>query len=240
MIPRPLTRKVLTSLSVFSFGVIAFSLTIPWSAQAEKRNAQSGEIELQFHDEKKEDPYLITKSSIIEKLTTFDNNLKNLDFVTPPPMFNEEELTFLASTHLYCTLREGVCTLIPYTLFEMDLIRSSKKEKKSCPNLVRFWKQWIGADMEKRVGLNLKVTHYNKRSKYTSEIRPQLLNCSKTAATLLSRSKDTDAWLKERYQPDKEKTKLPTELIQYIEALHDPKRNEGRKFNIYRETGVRR
>ena len=96
--------------------------------KSQTRNSQSGEIQMKLEDEKKVDTYLVTKTSILKKLNVFKTSIENLSLATPPT-FNKEELTFLAATHLYCTLQHGVCTLIPFTLYETDLIRAVNQEK---------------------------------------------------------------------------------------------------------------
>ena len=228
------SKIVLSTLVIFG---LVFS---PSSLLADKNSAQTGEIKLELEGPKKEDPYLVTKRGVLKKLTNLKDNLEGGKLETPD-VFNVEELNFLAAHHLYCSLQKGVCKLIPYTLFEMDMIRIHNTGKKDCMNLTRFWKQWLEADMDNRVGHNLAVTHYNKRSEFTSKIRPQLLNCSKTAKTLLARTEDPKKYLTDRYQPGKKKTELPDNLIKYIVSLDKRKSEEyGGKFSIYRETNVRR
>jgi hypothetical protein len=221
------------TLLLFPLILIVGALFTTSTADAQPSKVQAGEIRMELEDEKIKDPYQKTKRDILGKLDTFTEQVQSLSF-SKPPLFNDEELTFLAAIHLHCTLQKGVCTLIPFALFETDLVRATEQEKTTCPNLVRFWKQWIGADMEKRVGLNLKVMHYEKRNKYKTGLRPKLLRCSQTVNAMLSKSENKQEYLKERYTEREEKAKIAKTLRDYIVEIH-------KKIpNIYRETGVRK
>jgi len=198
---------------------------------AQSRELLSGEVPTQLEEESV-DTYQITKDSILQKLSTLERVMEDpFNPLEAPPRFSSEELLMLASLHLYCTLKEGVCTLIPFTIFESDLIASAREEKATCPNLLFFWKQWLSADMEKRVDMDLGVVHYDKRSEYKRTKRSQLLRCSKTIASMLETQKDVKGYLSERYGKKKE---LPTNLKLYITELHK------KISDIYQETGVRK
>lgn len=199
-------------------------------AAADSPISLSGEIAADLEEETP-DNYEATKSSIIEKLSLLEQVMDTpFDPLKAPPRFSSEELLMLASLHLHCTLQDGVCTLIPFTLFEADLIQSARDGKASCPNLLIFWKQWLAADMEKRVDMNLGVVHYEKRSEYKTVMRPKLLRCSKTIASMLDDQEDIKSYLEKRYE---KKTELPQKLRLYITELHKT------LPNIYQATGVR-
>ncbi|MCI5066771.1 hypothetical protein MRY87_13705 [bacterium] len=217
-------------LFVFGIGLCPEFSATPGLAQ--RRNSQSGEIQMELQDPKKKKPYKVTRALVKKKLLLFRDALQQGDFSTPP-VFTTEELLLLAATHLYCTLKDGVCTLIPFTLYEMDLIRARSQKKASCPNLVRFWKQWIGADMEKRVGMNLKVVHYDKRTRFKTQVRPKLLKCSQTVRETYASATDKEQFLRQRYEEKSEKKDLPQQLVNYIDVLHQ------KVPNILIETGVR-
>ncbi len=199
-------------------------------AAADSPISLSGEIAANLEEETP-DNYEATKSSIIDKLSLLEQMMGTpFDPLKAPPRFSDEELLMLASLHLHCTLQEGVCTLIPFTLFEADLIQSARDDKASCPNLLIFWKQWLSGDMEKRVDMNLGVVHYEKRSEYKTVMRPKLLRCSKTIASMLESQENVKSYFEKRYGKKKE---LPQKLELYITELHK------KLPNIYQATGVR-
>lgn len=217
------------TLSLFFFALLHVSL-LGEIALADTNTILSGEIAAELEEENP-DNYEATKSSIIDKLRVLEQVMETpFNPLKPPPRFSDEELLMLASLHLHCTLQEGVCTLIPFTLFEADLIQSARDEKASCPNLLIFWKQWLSADMEKRVDMNLGVVHYEKRSEYKAAMRPKLLRCSKTIALMLENQKEVKSYFEKRYG---KKKALPQKLELYITELHK------KLPNIYQATGVR-
>lgn len=201
-------------------------------ASAQPKHSQTGEIDLKLEGEKKEDPYTIATNGIINKLDAFQADIESMPLTTPPT-FTEDELTLLAALHLYCSLQQGVCTIVPFTLFEMDLVRGNLEGKATCPNLVRFWKQFVAMDGERRIQLSLKVVHYEKRTKYTSTLRPKLLRCSETANGMLEKVDDSSSFFAERYKEDGDKRKLPKKLKSYLIGIH-------KKIpNLWRELRVR-
>lgn len=200
-------------------------------AQGEK---QAGFIDIELDTAKEVTSYDNLTSNLIKKLSDFAKLTKEPSKITlsEAPVFNTDELNYLAAVHLHCTLISGSCPLIPAALLEIDLVRSTKKGTAHCAALTPFWKQWIESDMEKRVDQNLKVTLFNQRTDFKQNIRPKYLRCQSTIKDILSTNSNHQELLVARYADGKEESLIVAKLVQYLEKLNQ------KIENIFDETGL--
>lgn len=183
---------------------------------------QIGEISMQFEDDKTERSYKEMTADVIEKLKTFHSRISSSESLktADSPLFDDEELYYLAAAHLDCSIRSGVCTLIPQALFEIDLVRNAITPKSGCKTLTPFWKHWVDADMERRVDLNIKVADLEKRAEFKRTQRPKYLKCMNTIETMLSEITDNQKYLRDRYSANNGKKDVPLKLAIYLETLN--------------------
>ena len=66
--------------------------------------------------------------------------------------------------------------------------------------MLKFWKWWIDNDMEKRHGLETKITHVNAVTKFNRDMRPRYTKCRNTIEETMAKApKENQKFFKERY-----------------------------------------
>ena len=195
----------------------------------ERRNKQSGFLDLEFTGKKKIAYEDIVKS-VTSKAEQFASSQSSGSFQSIN--FTQDDLNYLAAVHLYCTMRKGACPLIPQALLEMELSSHAASSSSSCQNLPRFWKTWIESDMEKRVEIHLQVVNFAKRNIFKKKHRPKYLKCKSTVSSILPKSASAQSVLKKRYANSSKESQYAQKLVNYIHSINE------KVGNIFTETGL--
>ena len=143
-----------------------------------------GEIEIE-EEEKKVAPYGQAQKAAISYFEKFARSIKAGSPIQSPNL-GKTEIQYLASSYLYCVLKRGSCPFLLDALFETELVNSSEAGKASCPIMLQFWKEWISADMERRVEHNLKVGYLSKFNEFKKYKRPKYIKCKKSIGEIIT------------------------------------------------------
>ena len=199
--------------------IVTFSifLLLPFTVFAESSEAkQIGDISIQL-GEKKGNTYEDFQTEVLGYFKKLSEDI-SAD-VKNPGALSDGAMNYLTAAYLYCTLQSGTCILPLEGLLESDLIESKLSGKVECPRLSKFWKLWIGNDMEKRQGILGKTAFMNATSQFTKDTRPQFLKCKETITSEFDKDKsDAKSFFGARYSDGKKKERFQklAELIELI------------------------
>jgi len=129
-------------------------------------NEQSGDLVLEDTTAaQKKSPYAMNQENAIEWV-------KGLSAGTGKEA-DDGVLLNLAVSYLYCTVKTGVCSYMLDTVLESDFRHGTT----TCPNMKKFWKAWLGNDLEQRLKYMLPIGYAAAVTTFNSSERPKYVKC---------------------------------------------------------------
>jgi hypothetical protein len=114
---------------------------------------------------------------------------------------DHDEVNYLTASYLYCALKKGVCPTILDGILEVDAYNSALNGASSCPNMSAFWRAWVAADMEKRIGYQLNIGLMQKVNTFKKEGRPKYIKCKNTISEMIADAGGPQGFIAKRYVP---------------------------------------
>src|SRR5690606_18171140 len=99
------------------------------------------------------------------------------------------------------------------------LINSKLQGNVSCPNMTRFWKSWVKADMERRLEYGLKIGQLNKANEFKKMVRPRFIKCEETIENILKDSGSPSEFFGKRYGENSEHTEAIKNMAIFLQGL---------------------
>lgn len=191
---------------------------------------QAGTIEIE-QATKQRDPYFDSQDnaiSLIESLLGQEKALSRSAIPSP----EDGTLLHLAGTYLYCTAQSGTCPFILDSVLEVDVYNSILSGQASCPTMLRFWKQWVDNDMQKKQGYLIKTGHLRKMAAFKKKQLPGYLKCKSLVSAALNEKgkKSNDTYFAERYKGESAITKSLSQTKNLLSAL------KKKGINVHRAT----
>jgi hypothetical protein len=118
------------------------------------------------------------------------------------PLLSSGAAQYLAAVNLFCTLRYGSCPTLLQALYEIEVARSVSQSRAACPDLNALWKNWVDADMERRVDLDLKIGFVKIYDEFKSGGRRKYIRCSASIEELMTAIDDRSAFFATRFAAD--------------------------------------
>ena len=165
--------------------------------------------------------YADSQDLAIKTFEKLGNELSSGTIPTESISFDDATLRYLSGVYLYCSIKNGICPLILNAILETDIIESQKNKKADCPNMLRFWRQWLNNGLEDRINYSLGTGFLTKYIDFKENTRPKYLKCSATVAQAIEPNTPLEEFAKARYENDSEHTKVISTIVAYLSALKD-------------------
>lgn len=197
------------------------------------KRSQMGEINIVEQGPKK-DPYLVVQDAAIVFFAKLEQDIKSLRTggSASVGVVSDQILNFLTGVYLYCIVNSGSCPYILDAILETDIINARLGKNNACPNMMKFWTQWVRNNMDTRHKYLMKTAHFNVTNDFNKNQRPAFILCEDTVKKAISDSAPNTDYFKRRYTDGSEPERAPTKLRLLLEKLKE----EG--IDVFKKTGA--
>ena len=215
---------------------VSIALTEPAdrdNAESRFRKSQFGEIALE-EEEARGNPYTISQDRAIAFFKVMDTRVKLLSQGKDagPAEIPEDAINYLTGVYLYCASNSGICPLILEAILEADIINSRLAGKADCPQMKKFWTQWVRSDMEQRLGYLVKTGFMNTVTDFNTRERPAFIRCQDTVKERISSPGTNQEYFKTRYAKDSRPAVLAVKMATLLQGVKQ------KVTNVFAATGM--
>ncbi len=206
------------------------------NTQKNPRNVTSGTFDVLEDKPRNTFQYEENENKTIAQLKNLAQNVSG-NSVKTQSSFPDYMISFISANYLHCSIKKGVCPFFLDSIMETDIINSKLSNTPACPNMKKFWRDWIDNDMQKRWGHKVRTGLLNRTQEFKKNQLPAYVKCKDTIQKILDKNKDKSAadFFKERYGKGSKMAKSLSYSAKYMELIKNSKQKIP---NIFIEVGL--